>query len=86
MEVAPEANRIVHDDIFMNNYMERTWTLVTISEEIKTLMKTYVQYPPHKLQSEVYTEPITISQYERLQSVRELLQQEGIKLPMPTGN
>jgi arylsulfatase A-like enzyme len=73
-------------DIFMNNYTERTWTLVTISEEIKTLMKTYVQYPPRKLQSEVYTGPITISQYERLQSVRELLQQEGIKLPMPTGN
>ena len=38
-------------DIFMNNYTERTWTLVTISEEIKKLMKTYVQYPPRKLQS-----------------------------------
>ena len=73
-------------DIFMNNYTERTWTMVTISEEIKALMKTYVQYPPRKLQSEVYTGPITISQYERLQSVRELLQQEGVKLPMPTGN
>jgi hypothetical protein len=73
-------------DIFMNNYTERTWTLVTISEEIKALMKTYVQYPPRKLQSEVYTGPITISQYERLQNVRELLQREGINLPMPTGN
>jgi arylsulfatase len=73
-------------DIFMNNYTERTWTLVTISEEIKTLMKTYVQYPPRKLQSEVYTGPITISQYERLQNVRELLQREGVRLPMPTGN
>jgi arylsulfatase A-like enzyme len=73
-------------DIFMNNYTERTWTMVTISEDIKALMKTYVQYPPRKLQSEVYTGPITISQYERLQYVRELLQQEGIKLPMPTGN
>jgi hypothetical protein len=39
-------------DIFMNNYTERTWTLVTISEAIKTLMNTYVQYPPRKLQSE----------------------------------
>jgi hypothetical protein len=35
----------------MNNYTEHTWTLVTISEEIKKLMKTYVQYPPRKLQS-----------------------------------
>jgi len=73
-------------DIFMNNYTERTWTLVTISEEIKKLMKTYVQYPPRKLQSESYSGPITITQYERLQSVREMLQKDGIHLPMPTGN
>jgi arylsulfatase len=36
----------------MNNFTERTWTLVTISEAIKTLMKTYVTHPPRKLQSE----------------------------------
>jgi arylsulfatase A-like enzyme len=30
-------------DIFMNNYTERTWTLVTISEFIRKLMKTYVE-------------------------------------------
>jgi hypothetical protein len=28
-------------DIFMNNYTERTWTLVTINAAIKDLMKTY---------------------------------------------
>ena len=39
-------------DIIMNNYTERTWTMVTISDAIKTLMKTYVQYPPRKQQSE----------------------------------
>ena len=27
-------------DIFMNNYTERIWTLVTIGDAIKTLMKT----------------------------------------------
>jgi len=73
-------------DIFMNNYTERTWTLVTISEEIKKLMKTYVNYPPRKLQSESYTGPLTLSDYEKFQSVREVLAKEGIKLPMPTGN
>ncbi|ACA20998.1 sulfatase [Methylobacterium sp. 4-46] len=72
-------------DVFMNNYTERTWTLVTMSAAVKNLMKTYVQYPPRKLQSEVYTGPITISQYERLQSVRDALAKEGITLPMPTG-
>jgi arylsulfatase len=73
-------------DIFMNNYTERTWTLVTINEAVKQKMKTYVQYPPRKLQSEVYTGPITLSQYQRLQYVREMLQNEGISLPLPTGN
>jgi len=73
-------------DIFMNNYTERTWTMVTISEAIKELMETYVEYPPRKLQSEVYTGPITITDYERLQYVREMLDKEGINIPMPTGN
>ncbi|GIK36128.1 MAG: sulfatase [Gammaproteobacteria bacterium] len=73
-------------DIFMNNYTERTWTLVTINDETRKMMKTYVQYPPRKLQSEVYTGPITLTQYERLKYVREMLQNEGISLPLPTGN
>jgi arylsulfatase A-like enzyme len=73
-------------DIFMNNYTERTWTLVTISAAIKKLMETYVQYPPRKLQSESYAGPITLSNYQKLQSVRESLAKEGINLPMPTGN
>ena len=49
-------------------------------------METYVEYPPRKLQSHVYTGPITISEYERFQTVREMLAKEGITLPMPTGN
>jgi arylsulfatase A-like enzyme len=73
-------------DIFMNNYTERTWTMVTITEAIKGLMKTYVQYPPRKLQSMTYTGPVTISDYERFQWVRDQLGKEGIRLPLPTGN
>ena len=73
-------------DIFMNNFAEHTWTLVTINTAIQDLMKTYVQYPPRKLQSETYTGPITISQYERLQNVRERLKDQGFELPMPSGN
>ena len=49
-------------------------------------MKTYIKYPPRKMQSETYTGPITISGYQRFQWVREKLQQEGFDLPMPTGN
>jgi hypothetical protein len=73
-------------DLFMNNFTERTWTLVTISEAIKDLMKTYVQYSPRKLQSEGYTGPITLSNYEKFQYVREMLKKEGISIPLPTGN
>jgi arylsulfatase A-like enzyme len=73
-------------DIFMNNYTERTWVMITISQAIKDLMKTYVQYPPRKLQSESYTGPITISNYQKFQWIREQLQKEGISIPLPTGN
>tara|TARA_R110002072_G_scaffold213_2_gene1453 strand:- start:2286 stop:3914 length:1629 start_codon:yes stop_codon:yes gene_type:complete len=73
-------------DIFMNNYTERTWTLVTINEEVKKLMKTYLAYPPRKLQSEVYTGPITITDYQRFKNVREALARDGINLALPTGN
>jgi len=60
-------------DIFMNNYTEHTWVLVTINDAIKNLMKTYAQYPPRKQQSESYSGPITLQQYERFQRVREEL-------------
>ena len=70
-------------DIFMNNYTERTWMLVTISDAIKNLMKTYVQYPPRKLQSEGYTGPITLPQYEKFEYIRDQLKKEGIKISVP---
>ena len=73
-------------DIFMNNYTERTWVMVTISDAIKKLMKTYVEYPPRKLQSESYSGPVTLSQYERLQFVRDQLAKQGVKIPLPVGN
>ena len=73
-------------DIFMSNFTERTWTMVPISAAIKDLMKTYVQYPPRKLQSMTYSGPITISGYEKFQWVRDQLQKEGVDIPLPTGN
>jgi arylsulfatase A-like enzyme len=73
-------------DIFMNNYTERTWTMITISDAIKKLMETYVKYPPRKLQSATYTGPLTITSYQRFQWVRDELAKEGISIPLPTGN
>jgi arylsulfatase A-like enzyme len=73
-------------DLFMTNWTERTWTMVPITEAIMELMKTYVQYPPRKMQSMGYTGPVTLSNYQKFQWVREQLGKEGISLPMPTGN
>ncbi|WP_416066547.1 arylsulfatase [Rhizobium sp. ZK1] len=73
-------------DIFMNNYTERTWTMVTISASIEELMKTYIQHPPRKLQSATYTGPVEISRYQQFQWLRDELSKEGFSIPMPTGN
>ena len=73
-------------DIFMNNYTERTWTMVPITEAITKLMKTYVQYPPRKLQSMGYDGPIEISKYQQFQWVREQLMKDGVSISLPTGN
>lgn len=73
-------------DIFMNNYTERTWMMIPIGDEVKKLMATYVKYPPRKLQSLGYTGPITISAYQRFQYVRDMLQKEGVNIPVLTGN
>lgn len=73
-------------DIFMSNVTERTWTIVSMNAAAADLMKTYVKYPPRKAQSEVYDGPITLSQYERFQHIRDGLAKEGFSLPMPSGN
>jgi arylsulfatase A-like enzyme len=73
-------------DIFMTNWTERTWVMVTISDDIKKLMQTYVQYPPRKLQSASYTGPIEITKYQNFQWVRDQLAKEGVNIPLPTGN
>jgi arylsulfatase len=73
-------------DIFMNNYTEHTWTLVTINAAIKELMQSYMKYPPRKLQSEGYAGPVTITQYQRFDYLRQQLAKEGFNIGLPTGN
>ena len=73
-------------DIFMNNFTETTWMGVVMGQELEKVMKTYVEYPPRKLQSVGYTGPITISDYQRFEWVRQQLATEGVTLTLPTGN
>ena len=68
------------------HFTERTWAMITISDEINKLMKTYVEYPPRKLQSATYTGPITITNYQRFEWVRKQLAEDGVDLPLPSGN
>jgi arylsulfatase len=87
----PQVFNILDDpqeryDMFMNNFTERTWYLPVINDQVKELMKTYVQYPPRKLQSEVYTGPITLSQYQRFQYIRDALEKDGVSVGLPSGN
>ncbi len=50
-------------------------------------MKTYVQYPPRKLQSAGYTGPIEISKYQQFQWMREInFPRKASDLSLPTGN
>jgi arylsulfatase len=73
-------------DIFMNNYTEHTWVMVPLNAAVSKLMQTYVQYPPRPIQSETYTGPLTITEYEQFKSVRDQLSKQGFTLDMPTGN
>ena len=49
-------------------------------------MKTYIKYPPRKLQSESYSGPITLTNYQRFEWLREQLEKEGVNISLPTGN
>jgi len=73
-------------DIFMTTFTESTWALVPANEAMSQLMKTYLQHPPRKAQSEAYSGPITLSQYERFKFVQDALKEQGFNLGLPTGN
>src|SRR5215467_588908 len=73
-------------DLFMNNFTERTWLAPEFGEEMERVMKSFIQYPPRKLQSEGYTGPVTISNYQRFQWLRDELKKEGVHITLPTGN
>ena len=70
----------------MNNFTEHTWAMVSISDAINELMKTYIKYPPRKLQSASYSGPITLTDYQRFGYLRDQLAKDGFQLSLPTGN
>lgn len=72
-------------DLFMNNFTERTWLGPVMGEALEKIGKTYLDYPPRKLQSDGYTGPITISAFERFEHIREQLKNQGVKITILPG-
>ena len=50
------------------------------------VVKSFLQYPPRKMQSYGYTGPITLSSYEKFEWVRQQLEKDGVNIHLPTGN
>ena len=73
-------------DILMNGFTEHTWMAPVMGVELQRVIKTFLEYPPRKLQSETYTGPITITAFEKFSWLREQLKKEGVHVQMPTGN
>jgi arylsulfatase A-like enzyme len=69
-------------DIFMNNFTESTWMGPVMGQQLSAVMKTYVKYPPRKLQSDGYTGPIKISTYQEAEAIKKQLEKYNIDLNM----
>lgn len=72
-------------DLFMNNFTEKTWFLPTVQDVTREFMKSYVTNPPRKQQSDGYSGPITIPEYERYKNVRDALKEQGFSIGSPGG-
>ena len=70
-------------DIVMNSFTENTWIAPVMGQEVKKLMMTYVKYPPRKVQSDSYSGPITLTNYQKFQWLRDQLQKDGFNLGLP---
>jgi hypothetical protein len=50
------------------------------------VMKTFIDYPPRKMQAHSYTGPISISQHQRFKWLRDQLKEEGVNITISSGN
>lgn len=70
-------------DLFMNNFTERTWLGPIMGQQLQEVAKTFAKYPPRKLQSVGYNGPVTISDYQKFEWLRNELKNEGVKITLP---
>ena len=76
------GNAYVHNrkDCSLIRFSEAMVAQDNMGEELEKVMKTFVQYPPRKLQSEGYTGPITISGYEKFEDIKKQLKDYNIDI------
>ena len=73
-------------DIFMNNFTERTWTMVTIRRSDQEADEDLRAVSAAQAAELGYTGRSRSRSIESSSTIRESLAKEGFNLPMPTGN
>jgi len=68
-------------DIFMNSQTETTWAAPIMGDQMKTVMQSFVKYPPRPVQSESYPGPMSITRFRTIEQAKKLMKQKKIKLP-----
>jgi hypothetical protein len=54
-----------------------------MQQALGEVIKSFLQYPPRKMQSYGCTGPIMLSDYEKFSWVRQQLEKDGINIHMP---
>lgn len=60
-------------ELFMTTFTENIWTLPIFNQAMTEVMKSFDEYPPRKLQSDVYTGSMSIARFRRVDQIKELL-------------
>jgi len=68
-------------DIFMNGQTETTWAAPIMSQQLTTVMESFVKYPPRPLQSESYAGSMSITRFRTIEQAKKLMKQKKIELP-----
>ena len=65
----------------MNSQTETTWAAPIMGDQMKTVMQSFVEYPPRPVQSDSYPGPMSITRFRTIEQAKKLLKQKKIKLP-----
>ena len=59
-----------HYDVLMTNWTEKSWTVPIFDSAMKTVVASYVKYPPARAQSATYTGPVRNSQFQMVEALK----------------